>query len=89
MLVLYCIGIVLIETACALSVWGVWSNYMLGRGWLTISAFVLSIAISAIAGALALGYAINARPKSLDLDQEVAARRSIRRIMKADEAAVP
>ncbi len=58
MLVLYCLGTALIETACALFVWGVWSNYVLGRGWPTNSAFVLSIIISAIVGTLVLGYAI-------------------------------
>ncbi len=58
MLVLYYIGIALIETACALFVWGVWSNYVLGRGWPTNSAFALSIIISAIVGTSALGYAI-------------------------------
>ena len=58
MLALYYLGVALIETACALFVWGVWSNYVLGRSWPTNSAFALSIIISAIVGTLALGYAI-------------------------------
>ena len=58
MLIWYCFGIVLIETACALFAWGAWSNYVLGRGWPTGLAFAVFTISSAIAGTLVLAYAI-------------------------------
>ena len=58
MLIRYCFGIALIETACALFAWGAWSNYVLGRGWPTGLAFAVFTIGCAIAGTLVLGHAI-------------------------------
>jgi hypothetical protein len=58
MLMRYCLGLAFLLAASVLTLWGMWSDHMLGRGWMTGLAFAGVTIGAAITGAVFLGSAV-------------------------------
>jgi len=58
MLVRYCLGLAFLVAAFALTLWGMWSDHALGRGWMTGLVFAFLAISTATTGAVLLGNAV-------------------------------
>ena len=58
MLIRFFIGLAFLVAASALTLWGMWSGHMLGRGWMTGLALALATIATATTGAVILANAV-------------------------------